>query len=173
VTDQQPVAEAPEDATREVDPAVVEAQLAEAETQLADAETRLRRALADFDNLRKRYEREVIRERSAERARIIREWLPIVDDLERVLDHAAEDSAVLIEGVRAVRDQAIHLLARLGFPRFDDDVGKQFDPSRHDAVAMITGDAPSGTVVAVVRPGYGTEESVLRPAGVVVAGTSS
>src|SRR4030095_738568 len=105
-------------------------------------------------------------------SRVIREWLPIVDDLERVLDHAAEDPAVLIEGVRAVRDQAIQLLARLGFPRFDD-IGKQFDPSRHDAVAMTTGDAPSGTVVAVVRPGYGTDESVLRPAGVVVAGTSS
>jgi molecular chaperone GrpE len=169
VTENQPVAEAPLDAGPvddvEVDPNAVEAQL-------ADAEARLRRALADFDNLRKRYEREVVRERSAERARVIREWLPIVDDLERVLDHAAEDPAVLIEGVRAVRDQAIHLLARLGFPRFDD-VGKQFDPSRHDAVAMTTGDAPSGTVVAVVRPGYGTDESVLRPAGVVVAGTPS
>lgn len=172
MTDQQPVAEAAEDATREIDPATLKAQVAEVEAQLADAEARLRRALADFDNLRKRYEREVVRERSAERARIIREWLPIVDDLERVLDHAAQDPAVLIEGVRAVRDQAIHLLARLGFPRFDD-VGKQFDPSRHDAVAMTTGDAPSGTVVAVVRPGYGTDESVLRPAGVVVAGTPS
>jgi molecular chaperone GrpE len=163
VTDQQPVTEAPEDATPEIDPAALEAQL-------ADAEARLRRALADFDNLRKRYEREVVRERAAERARIIREWLPIVDDLERALDHAAEDPAALIEGVRAVRDQAIHLVARLGFPRFDD-VGKQFDPSRHDAVAMTSGDAPSGTVVAVVRPGYGSDESVLRPAGVVVAGT--
>jgi molecular chaperone GrpE len=164
VTDQHPLTDAPDDATREIDPAV--------EAQLADAEARLRRALADFDNLRKRYEREVLRERSAERARIIREWLPIVDDLERVLDHAAQDPALLIEGVRAVRDQAIHLLARLGFPRFDD-IGKQFDPSRHDAVAMTTGDAPGGTVVAVVRPGYGTDESVLRPAGVVVAGTPS
>jgi molecular chaperone GrpE len=60
------------------------------------------------------------------------------------------------------------VLARLGFPRFED-VGERFDPSRHEAVGAIEADAPAGTVVAVVRPGYGTPETVLRPAAVVVA----
>jgi molecular chaperone GrpE len=165
MTERQPVAEA------SVDGAPVDAATV-VDAQLADAEARLQRALADFDNLRKRYEREVARERAAERAGVVRDWLPIVDNLERVLEHAQEDPSILIEGVRAVRDAAVDLLDRLGFPRFDD-VGKQFDPSRHDAIAMVAGDAPSGTVVDVVRPGYGTDESVLRPASVVVAGTPS
>ena len=94
------------------------------ETAAAD-DLPLRRALADLDNLRKRYERELARGRSAERAAIVAEWLPIVDDLERALDHADVDGAALLEGVRAVHDQAVALLGRLGFPRFDD-VGEAF-----------------------------------------------
>jgi molecular chaperone GrpE len=67
-----------------------------------------------------------------------------------------------------VRDRAVAVLARLGFPRFED-VGERFDPFRHEAVGAIEADAPAGTILAVVRPGYGTPETVLRPAAVVVA----
>jgi molecular chaperone GrpE len=132
---------------------------------------RLLRAMADLDNLRKRFEREVAREREAERSRAAAEWVPVVDDLDRALDHAtADDSAPasFTEGLRAVRDHAVAVLARLGFPRFED-LGERFDPSRHEAVGAIEADAPAGTVVGVVRPGYGTPETVLRPAAVVVA----
>ena len=132
---------------------------------------RLLRAMADLDNLRKRFHREVVREREAERSRVAAEWVPVVDDLDRALDQAiADDSAPagFTEGLQAVRDHAVAVLARLGFPRFED-VGERFDPSRHEAVGAIEADAPAGTVVAVVRPGYGTPERVLRPAAVVVA----
>jgi molecular chaperone GrpE len=131
---------------------------------------RLLRAMADLDNLRKRFQREVVREREAERSRVAAEWVPVVDDLDRALDHAAPDdnaSRGLTEGLRAVRDHAVAVLARLGFPRFEE-LGERFDPSRHEAVAAVEADAPPGTVVAVVRPGYGTREAVLRPAAVVV-----
>jgi molecular chaperone GrpE len=128
----------------------------------------LRRALADLDNLRKRYEREVTRERSDERARVASSWLPMVDDLERTLEHAEADPEVLITGVRSVLDQALQLLDRLGFPRFDD-TGTVFDPARHEAVGAVEGGERPGTVVAVVRPGYGAGDALLRPAGVVVA----
>ena len=60
------------------------------------------------------------------------------------------------------------VLAHLGFPRFDA-TGEPFDPARHEAVGVIDSDASPGTVVAAVRPGYGSGDSVLRPAGVVVA----
>jgi molecular chaperone GrpE len=93
---------------------------------VSELEDRLRRALADLDNLRKRYERELARERAAERARLAALWLPIVDDLDRALEHADGDPAALIEGIRAVRDQAVTTLAQLGFPRFTD-VGRPFD----------------------------------------------
>jgi len=139
---------------------------------VADLEDRLRRALADLDNMRKRYDRELSRERAAERARLAALWLPIVDDLDRALEHADGDPAALIEGIRAVRDQAVATLDRLGFPRFTD-VGHPFDPARHEAMGVVRADAPAGTVVAAVRPGYGSDESLLRPAGVVVAGGST
>ena len=131
---------------------------------------RLLRAMADLDNLRKRFHREVVRERDAERSRVAAEWVPVVDDLDRALDQATADSAPagFTEGLQAVRDHAVAVLARLGFPRFENP-GERFDPSRHEAVGAIEADAPAGTVVSVVRPGYGTPERVLRPAAVVVA----
>lgn len=128
----------------------------------------LRRALADLDNLRKRYERELARVRSLERAAVAAEWLPIVDDLERALDHSDGDGAALQEGVRAVYDQAVALLGRLGFPRFDD-VGEPFDPHRHEAVGVVDDETAPGTVIGIVRPGYDGLGTVLRPAGVVVS----
>lgn len=135
---------------------------------VARLEDQLTRALADLDNLRKRYARELARERGDERARTAGEWLPIVDNLERALQHAEGVEGPLIEGLRAVLDQALAVLARLGFPRFDD-VGRPFDPVRDEAVSTVEADAPDRTVVAAVRPGYGTDESILRPAGVVVS----
>ena len=118
-------------------------------------EAQLRRTLADLDNLRKRVDREIARERAAERATVAARWLPVVDNLDRALEHAGPDSDALVDGVRAVRDQAVGILARLGFPRYDD-VGDPFDPARHEAVGALPADAPPGTVVAVVRPGYGS-----------------
>ena len=132
---------------------------------------RLLRAMADLDNMRRRFHREVVREREAERSRVAAEWLPVVDDLDRALEHAMTVGNApqgILDGLRAVRDHALAVLARLGFPRFED-VGAQFDPVRHEAVSAVEADAPPGTVVAVVRPGYGSGEAVLRPAAVVVA----
>ncbi|HZQ29398.1 MAG TPA: nucleotide exchange factor GrpE [Acidimicrobiales bacterium] len=135
---------------------------------VAELEDRLRRALADLDNLRKRFDREVNRERDAERRRVASEWLPVVDNLERAIQHAAADPDLLMRGLEAVQAQAVAALARLGFPRFED-VGERFDPARHEAVGAVeTDEADPGTVAAAARPGYGTQEEVLRPASVVV-----
>jgi molecular chaperone GrpE len=119
--------------------------------------------------MRKRHAREVEQLRREERARVAREWLPVLDSLDRALEHAGSDPGAVIAGVRAVRDQALDVLARLGYPR-REDLGQPFDPARHDAVGTRQpADAPPGTVVEVVRPGYGDGEHQLRPALVVVA----
>lgn len=131
-------------------------------------EEQLRRALADLDNLRKRYAREAASERAAERARVLAEWLPIVDDLGRALEHARDDSDPVVQGVREVYRKAQALLERFGYPPFDD-TGAPFDASRHEVVAVVDDGAPPGTIVATVRPGYGTPDRLLRPAGVVVS----
>jgi molecular chaperone GrpE len=96
-------------------------------------------------------------------------WLPVADNLDRALEHAQADPRSIVEGVRAVRDQVLEILAKLGYPR-RDDTGQPFDPSRHEAVGAAPADGtPPGTVVQVVRPGYGSDERQLRPAQVVVA----
>ena len=157
-------------------PSREEADAGEAAQSTGDAllrsEDRLRRALADIDNLRRRYAREVERERLEERMRVAREWLPVVDDLERALDHvdANEDGdpRAVIEGIRVVRDHALAVMAHLGFPRYDA-TGEPFDPGRHEAVSVMDSDAEPGTVAATILPGYGKGEVVLRPARVVVS----
>ncbi|MEU0522280.1 nucleotide exchange factor GrpE [Streptomyces niveus] len=135
-------------------------------SQLRD---RWRRALADLDNLRKRHTKELQREREAERARVCTDWLPVLDNLELALAHAEADSGSVIQGVKAVRDQAVDILHGLGYPR-DDETGVPFDPARHEVVTVVDdpGTEP-GTVVQCLRPGYGTPGHQLRPMAVVVS----
>ncbi|MFC7642501.1 nucleotide exchange factor GrpE [Streptosporangium lutulentum] len=151
------------------DAAGLRQRIEELQTQVSDLEDRWRRALADLDNLRKRVIRDVERVRADEQARAAAEWLPVLDNLERALEHAETDPASIVEGLKAIRDQAQDVLSRLGFAR-RDDAGTMFDPARHEAVAVLTQeDAPEGTVLHVIRPAYGDGERQLRPAMVVVA----
>jgi molecular chaperone GrpE len=158
----------------EVGASAAETALVEAAAELAAAEDRWRRAMADLDNLRKRYARELARERELERERVASAWLPVLDNLERALEHAGSDAAfdrgALVEGLRSVREQALVVLASLGYPR-QGEAGVPFDPARHEAVTVVeeTGAAP-GTVVRVLHPGYGQGDRQLRPAAVAVAG---
>jgi molecular chaperone GrpE len=151
------------------DAAALQARVAELDKRVAELENLWRRALADADNLRKRHAREIERLGDQERAEVARSWLPVLDNLDRALEHAGTDPGAIIEGVRVVRDQAVDLLSRLGYPR-RDDLGARFDPARHEAAASIpSADAPPGTVVEVLHPAYGDGAQQLRPALVVVA----
>lgn len=137
---------------------------------VAALEDRLRRALADLENLRKRYARERFREQAAEADRITAAWLPVLDNLDLALGYAEADPTSIIEGVRSVRDQALAVLSGLGYARHDE-VGVPFDPSRHEVVSLVEDpDAEPGTVIRVLRPGYGDAERQLRPGSVTVAG---
>ncbi|HSR86787.1 MAG TPA: nucleotide exchange factor GrpE [Streptosporangiaceae bacterium] len=137
--------------------------------RIAELEDLRLRALADLDNLRKRCAAQVRNAEAEATAREAAQWLPVVDNLERALAHAQADPGSIIEGVKSVRDQAVSVLARLGFPR-RDDVGAEFDPARHEAIATRSDpDAPAGSVVEVVLPAYGEDVRQLRPAQVVVA----
>jgi molecular chaperone GrpE len=136
---------------------------------LREAEDRWRRTLADLDNLRKRHAKELERQAASERARTAAAFLPVVDNLELALSHAAADPGAIVEGVRAVRDQAVNILERLGYPRHSES-GVSFDPARHEVVGVVQDpDADPNTVVQVLRPGYGEAERQLRPAAVTVA----
>jgi molecular chaperone GrpE len=145
------------------------AAVADLEARLAEARDQRLRAVADLDNLRKRCAAQVERAETDARAEVARQWLPVVDNLERALEHAAADPRTIVEGIQAVRQQALGVLASLGFPRRDDS-GATFDPARHEAVAATYDPrVPPGTIVQVVRPGYGEPGRQLRPAQVIVA----
>jgi molecular chaperone GrpE len=134
-----------------------------------DWQDRARRAAADLDNVRKRHVHELQRAGAAERAQVATGWLPVIDNLELALAHAEADPASIVEGVRAVRDQAVAILARLGYAR-RDETGVPFDPSQHEVLTVVDDpDAPPGTVVQVLRPGYGDAERQLRPVAVAVS----
>src|ERR1700682_4294445 len=82
----------------------------DSDKELAKIEDRWRRAVADLDNLRKRYARELDRERQAEGSRVAAAWLPIVDNMERAISHAGDQSDAVLEGVRRILEQALHAL---------------------------------------------------------------
>jgi molecular chaperone GrpE len=140
------------------------------EPDAAELEDRWLRAVADLDNLRKRYARELGREREAERELVASAFLPVLDTIDRALEHAGSDPRSIIEGIRTLREQALAVLAGLGYRR-EDETGVPFDPARHEVVGVVEPDgvAAPGSVAEVVRPGYGSPGRQLRPASVTVA----
>jgi molecular chaperone GrpE len=128
-----------------------------------------RRAQADFENYRKRAAKETAAAGQRAKSGLVRELLPVVDNLERALASARDDEQHLAEGVRLVHSELIAVLERNGVEQFDPR-GERFDPGEHEALSMRSEDgAESGTVLDVVEKGYRANGSVLRPARVVVS----
>ncbi len=126
------------------------------------------RTQADFENYRKRVARESALAQERGVAKLAKELLPALDNLDRALEAAAQDDP-LLQGVRFVREELIGALARVGVESFSP-AGEPFDPAFHEAIAQhpIQG-VPSGTVAEVYQPGYRLGEQIIRPARVVVA----
>jgi molecular chaperone GrpE len=129
---------------------------------------RLQRLAAEFDNFRKRNAREnaALAERANER--LVKELIPILDDLGRALEAASEhEEAKLEEGVRLVHRAMSDLLKKEGLAEIET-AGK-FDPHVHEALLSQPSDEEEGSVIEVVQKGYKLGDKVLRPARVVVA----
>lgn len=136
-------------------------------SELATLREAHRRLGADFANLRERHRRDFTLAVERESSALLREWLEIVDDLDRALDASREaPEGSLREGLEAVVREAHHFLEKRGLERIVS-LGGEFDPSRHEAVGL-TEDAEDGQVHAEVRPGYLLGGAVLRPAEVIV-----
>jgi molecular chaperone GrpE len=128
-----------------------------------------RRAQADFENYRKRAARETAAAGDRAKSGLVRELLPVVDNLERALQSAAEGEQHLAEGVRLVHSELIAVLERNGVVQYDPR-GERFDPGEHEALSMRDQEgAEPGVVVDVVEKGYRANGTVLRPARVVVS----
>jgi molecular chaperone GrpE len=129
-----------------------------------------KRAQADFENYRKRAAKEAVAAGQRAKSGLVRELLPVVDNLERALASAQEGEKHLAEGVRLVHSELIAVLERNGVEQFDPK-GESFDPSFHEALSTRSEEgAGSGMVLDVIEKGYRSNGTVLRPARVVVSG---
>jgi molecular chaperone GrpE len=128
-----------------------------------------RRTQADFENYRKRAAKEAAAAGERAKSGLVRELLPIVDNLERALKSADEGEQHLAEGVRLVHSELVAVLERNGVQQFDP-AGERFDPTEHEALSVRDEDgAESGLVLDVVEKGYRSNGTILRPARVVVS----
>lgn len=146
-------------------------EVEELRRQLEEKQDRLLRALAEMDNMRRRAQRE--REEYVRYATeaLLRDLIPVLDNLDRALEAARSttDVARVVQGVELIRRELLRVLERAGLTRYSA-VGQAFDPARHEATArVISLDREPDTVVAEVVPGYLLHDRVLRPAQVAVA----
>lgn len=164
-------ADAPAEPAAAPEPDTPEARIALLEKEKAEARERMLRVAADFENWKKRARKEVIEAELKGKERVLKDFLEVVDNLERAASASAEgaQAAAILDGVR--------LVLRLFQSKFDrhevkavEALGRPFDPHLHEAVARVpTADAPAGQVVQELVRGYLLGDRLLRPAAVAVA----
>jgi molecular chaperone GrpE len=144
-------------------------KVAQLETELGHVRDVYLRKLAEFDNFRKRVDREREDVRLAAQEEIIRDLLPVIDNFERALQHTDEDTGAFHQGVEMIAKQLRDTLERKGVTEIDP-IGHSFDPELHEAVQRVEGgEHPPGTIVFVMLKGYTLGDRLIRPAMVGVA----
>jgi molecular chaperone GrpE len=153
--------------------AAAEAQAEQAGAAEPDYKDLYLRARADMENVRKRARRDVGAAEARGIGRLAKELLPAIDNFDRALAAAeaeeGEGEHHLTRGIRLVQQELIGALTRIGI-EIESPKGEQFDPHRHEALAQhpVEG-TESGVIVEVWQPGYRYQETILRPAKVVVS----
>ena len=163
------------DSDRDLESALADADAArqndELTASLAEAKAQVLRSQAELENFRKRMRREMETEQRYAGLPLIRDLLPVVDNLQRAVAAAAgTDSATgLVEGVAMVANHLTTVLEKHHCETIDP-LGEPFDPNLHEAIAQQPSPAhEAGTVVHVAQIGYKLHDRVVRPAQVVVA----
>jgi len=140
--------------------------------EAAEANEKYLRTYADFENYRKRMQRDLAEFRKYANEQLVLELLPVVDHLGLALKHGAEAGEAaqgLQQGVEQVYKQLRDVLEKSGVKRFSAE-GEPFDPAKHEAMMQVlTADVPENTVVQVFQDGYLYHEKVLRHAKVSVS----
>ena len=127
------------------------------------------RTQADFENFRKRASRDTAVAGERARSGIVKELLPVLDNLERALASANPEESHLAGGVQLVHSELVGVLSRNGVEQFDPK-GEKFDPTDHEALTVRPEEGTEpGFVIETVEKGYRVGDTVLRPARVVVS----
>jgi molecular chaperone GrpE len=152
----------------------LEAKIASLEKDKKENWDRYLRSAADLENLRKRQKRELDDARLESKGKVLKEMLPVVDNLERAIEHATAQAGTnpIVEGVQLVLRQFLTAFERLDVTPIEAG-GQPFDPNLHEAISQQESDQPPGTVVQVLQRGYKSGDRLLRPALVVVAKAKS
>jgi molecular chaperone GrpE len=170
---QRPIELSPDDqaSAQSVDVAALHEQIANKDKEIADLKDKYLRALADTDNIRKRMRQQTEDSIRLQRESLLRDLLPITDNLERAVEAArgGGNGKPIVEGVELVLRSLLDFLRSNGVsPR--ESVGRPFDPQFHEAVDHVeSGTHPPNTVISEFHRGYQVGERVLRPARVAVA----
>jgi molecular chaperone GrpE len=148
--------------------AELEERLAEAERERDERTDDLKRVAAEFENYRKRVARDQQSLAARAHERLVKELLPVLDDLERALQAAAEhEEAQLEEGVKLVHRELEEALAKEGLSEIETN--GHFDPHVHEALLSQPSEHEEGAILDVLQKGYRLGDLVLRPARVVVS----
>jgi molecular chaperone GrpE len=147
------------------------ADLDQLRSELDDAKDRALRSAAELENYRKRANRQIEEERRYANVELIRELLPIWDNMGRVVEAAGQSDKIdaLLEGFQMVRQQLESVFERYNCFKIDA-LHQPFDPHLHEAISqMPSADHPAGTVLHVTQAGFRVEDRVVRPSQVVVS----
>ncbi|MDY6849379.1 MAG: nucleotide exchange factor GrpE [Thermodesulfobacteriota bacterium] len=175
IPEAEPVEEVPGDADGEGVQAAggaVERELEQAREEAQRNHDQYLRVAADLENFRKRAQREKEELSKFANERILREILPVVDNLERAVEHARQENSSgegLLEGVEMTLTQFGKVLEKFGVTPVSS-IGEPFDPARHEAVGQLeTAEHAPNVVAQELQKGYLLHERLLRPAMVLVA----
>ena len=162
--DEKPTESAPAD----LPAPIPEEELKKAQAERDELKDRLLRTAAEFENYKKRIKKEIDEAQGRGRESLLKEILPVLDNLERALQHAQPDDPLAV-GVRMVEKQLVAALEKFGITRFSS-VGQPFDPNLHDAIQQVeSNDVAPGSVALEFAKGYMMNGRLLRPAMVAVA----
>ena len=155
--------------SRKIDVEELEKRMRAAEDQAAEHLDRLMRTQADFQNYKKRAEKNREQMKQRERLETVRNFLPVYDNLGRVLDATDEDAGPVRDGVVMILRQIEQVLQHMGISRVPTE-GENFDPRRHEAVEHVpTDEHPEGTITGEFQAGFIINDVLVRPARVRVA----
>ena len=150
------------------------AELQKKEQAATEAHDRYLRTLADFENYKKRAQKEQMEQAKFANEKIIKEFLPVIDNLERALSHSKEtkDFDKMVEGVELIQKQLLSALGKYGV-RPIESLHQPFDPFLHQSIGQVESEDGSGEnenqVVGETQKGYFLNERVLRPSLVLVS----
>jgi len=149
----------------------IQQELTQCRTQLQMFKEDYLRSRADFENYKKRVERDSTQVYRLALSSIFKDLLAIIDDLERGLTYAttvtSAESRSIVEGLQLTAEQFKKVLAKYGVTPIQES--SVFDPSLHEAVMEVQSDKPAGSIVQILQKGYMIQGQVLRPAKVSIA----